>query len=181
MFPNNEILGWGAPSGENEHDQTWAIIGLLARKASASLSRQRSGRIQRIELAATRHGRAGAGWKQEWTVRDAVDCPDLDSEADFYARVVAVTDLNGDGRAEVTIPYHLFCGGGIEPSTVKIILREGATKLAIRGESLVRLPGQEPFGGERRYDPALLQPRMAAYKRHLDGVWQAVAVERGHR
>ena len=58
------------------------------------------------------------------------------------------TDVNGDGRVEATVAYHMFCGGGIDTHTVKVILREGATKLAIRGESTAIYPGQEPFGGE---------------------------------
>lgn len=115
------------------------------------------------------------GWKQEWTIRDGVDCPGLDVEASFFPAAVAFTDLNRDGRMEVTVSYRLFCGGGIDPYTVKVILRDGATKLAIRGESLVRMKGQEPFGGGHQYDNALLTPTYAAYKQHLDRVWRAVS------
>ena len=93
---------------------------------------------------------------------------------------VSITDINADGKAEVTIPYKLFCGGGIETATVKIILREGALKLAIRGESEVRLPGQEPFGGKHDYDKLLLTPAYAPYKVHLDQVWKAVSRDIRH-
>lgn len=61
---------------------------------------------------------------------------------DFFTADVGFTDLNLDGVAEVTVPYRLFCGGGVDPYTVKVILRDGTTKLAIRRESLVRYPGQ---------------------------------------
>ena len=74
--------------------------------------------------------------------------------------------------------YRLFCGGGVGPYTVKVILRDGTTKLAIRGESLVRIKGQAPFGGGHQYDKALLDPvnaANAAYKQHLDRVWRTVS------
>jgi hypothetical protein len=121
--------------------------------------------------------RTQTGWKQEWTIRDGVDCAGLDSDATFFPAAVTFTDLNHDGRMEVTVSYRLFCGGGVDPYTVKVILRDGATKLAIRGESLVRIAGQEPFGGGHQYDQALLAPAYAAYKRHLDQVWRTVSAD----
>lgn len=137
-----------------------------------------SGRTEHIELRATLYGRAGTRWTPEWTIHDLVDCPKLDAAADFFPNAVTFTDLNNDGRVETTVAYHLFCGGGIDTHTVKVILREGATKLAIRGESRMLYPGQEPFGGEHQYDKALLQPDRAAYKRHMDRIWEAVSVFR---
>lgn len=172
-----------APSGtvvgaQRIDDKEGEHVLVLARQTGPSPSRPNSGRIEHIELTATLYAHAGAIWKPEWTIRDMVDCPNLDSVADFFPKAVTFTDLNGDGRVEVTVPYHLFCGGGIDTHTVKVILREGATKLAIRGESRMLYPGQEPFGGEHQYDKALLQPDRAAYKRHLDRVWQEVSVFR---
>jgi hypothetical protein len=93
----------------------------------------------------------------------------------FFAADVSFTDLNSDGRTEVTVPCHLFGGGGVDPHTVKVILREGSTKLAIRGASLMRHPGQQPFGGEHRHDKALLAPERAAYRKHMDAVWRKVS------
>lgn len=165
-------------SAQRVSDNTGEHVLVLARKNAASPSRPTAGRSEYIELTAVYYQRtATAPWRQEWTIRDFTDCPGLDSAGDFFVNAIAFTDLNGDGRLEVTVPYHLFCGGGIEPRTVKVILRDGATKLAIRGESIIRLPGQEPFGGEHQYDKALLQPDRAKYKAHLDSVWKLVAAE----
>lgn len=119
--------------------------------------------------------RSRAGWKQDWVIRDGVDCPGLDADASFFPAAVTFTDLNQDGRMEVTVSYRLFCGGGVDPYTIKVILRDGATKLAIRGESLVTMKGVEPFGGAHQHDKALLTPAYAAYKQHLDRVWRAVS------
>ena len=110
--------------------------------------------------------------------RDGVDCPGLDVAAAFFAGAVAVTDLNGDGKAEVTVPYRFSCGGGVDSAQIKIILRDGPVKLSIRGQSRVELPDQAGFGGEHTHDKALLEPANAAFKQHLDAVWRAVSVEK---
>jgi hypothetical protein len=165
-------------SGLRIRDSNGEHVLVLARQAGPSPSRPKSGRVEHIELRATFYVHAGAAWNPEWTIHDVVDCPNLDSAADFFPKAVTFTDLNSDGRVETTVAYHMFCGGGIDTHTVKVILREGATKLAIRGESRMFYPGQEAFGGEHQYDKALLQPDRAAYKRHMDRIWEAVSVFR---
>jgi len=149
---------------------------VLARQVGPSPQNPESGRIELTELRATFYHSTAMGWKQEWKIHDVVDCPQLDSGADFFPKAATFTDLNGDGRVEVTVAYHMFCSGGIDTDTVKVILREGATKLAIRGQSRMIYPDNEPFGGEHEYDKALLQPDRAAYKKHMDRVWQNVSV-----
>lgn len=160
-------------------DRLGEHILVLDRKAGPSPKAPKSGRIEHIELNAAYYSRQNGGWRQEWSVHDVVDCPGLDAAADFFASSVSVTDINNDGKAEVTVPYELFCGGGIDTHTVKIILREGPLKLAIRGESTLRLPGQPPFGGDHAYDKILLTPAYAAYKRHMDRVWNTVSSDVG--
>lgn len=130
-----------------------------------------------FKLNASYFTRGQTGWRQEWDIRDGVDCAGLDSDAGFFPAAVTFTDLNHDGRMEVTVSYRTFCGGGVDPYVVKVILRDGATKLAIRGESLVRFPGQPPFGGGHKHDKALLSPVYAAYKQHLDQVWKTVSAD----
>lgn len=159
-------------------DRDGAHILLLTRTAGPSPSAPRSGRVEFIGLDAAFYTKGSAGWRASWTLHDEVDCPGLDSAADFFARAVAITDLNGNGKVEVTLPYAMFCGGGVDPSTVKVVLREGPLKLAIRGQSLLQLAGQPPFGGERVLDPALKAPANVAYRRHLEQVWKAVSVDR---
>ncbi len=150
---------------------------VLTRKGGPSSARPKSGRVEHIELDAAYYSQQAGVWNAEWTLHDFVECPGLDSAADFFSSSVSVTDLNGDGKAEVTIPYKLFCGGGIDSYTIKVILREGTNKLAIRGDSMVKLPAQEPFGGEHQHDKPLLTPANAAYKQHMDQVWKAVSVD----
>ncbi|MCU6497201.1 hypothetical protein LPN04_05270 [Rugamonas sp. A1-17] len=150
---------------------------VLSRKASRSQMANSGSNDDYLELAATYYGRKDGRWLTEWTVRDHVDCPILDRAADFFTTAVRVTDLNHDGRSEVTIPYRLFCSGGVDYSTVKVILRDGATKLAIRGE-LEFHDNAPALEGKRQYDAALLQPANAAYRKHMDAVWKAVVHHR---
>lgn len=157
-----------------------AHILVLSRKLGPSPAAPGSGRIERVDLIADYYRRLSPGrWQREWTIRDMSDCPGLDVDGDFFIPHVRFTDLNRDGKAEVTVPYRLSCGGGVDPSTVKVILREGVSKLAIRGESLVRVrqPGVEAFGGEHKLDAALHNPERALYKQHMTAVWDKVAVE----
>jgi hypothetical protein len=164
----------------NVQDKTGAHILILSSASGASRARPTSGRIERIDLRATYYRKAGSNsagpWTEEWTIKDGVDCPGLDASAAFFAKHVTVTDLNNDGVAEVTVPYKMFCGGGVDSDTVKIILRQGTEKYALRGESLVRIPGQESFGGAYKADAALSLPRNAPYQKHLLAIWKQVYI-----
>lgn len=156
------------------HDAIGEHVLLLTEKSIPSPN----GRIERIELVATYFDQAGGKWSPGWTVKDGVDCPGLDSAASFFPDATTITDLDKDGKAEVTVAYKTFCGGGIDPSVVKVILRQGKQKFAIRGESLIKYKGQEPMGGTNKPDKALLDSDKAVFKRHMDKVWQQVYVER---
>jgi len=156
------------------HDSLGEHVLLLTEKPTTAAN----GRVEQIELLATYYNQAAGNWTPEWTVKDGVDCPGLDSAASFFADATTVTDLDKDGKAEVTVAYKTFCGGGIDPSTVKVILRQGKQKFAIRGESLIKFKGQEAIGGTNKADKALLESDKAVFKRHMDKVWQQVYVER---
>ncbi|WP_431479142.1 M949_RS01915 family surface polysaccharide biosynthesis protein [Massilia eburnea] len=160
--------------GKKVSDALGEHILLLTEKSLAS----QNGRIEHIELVATYYDLADGKWTPAWAIKDGVDCPGLDSAASFFADATTVTDLDKDGKAEVTVAYKTFCGGGVDPSTVKVILRQGKQKFALRGESLIKFKGQEAMGGTNKPDKALLDSDKAVFKRHMDKVWQQVYVER---
>ena len=161
-------------------DKAGVYILVLSSASGPSRAQPNPARIERIDLRAIYYRKAGSNgagpWTEEWTIKDGVDCPGLDASAAFFATYVTVTNLNHDGVAEVTVPYKMFCGGGVDSDTVKIILRQGAEKYALRGESLVRIPGQDSFGGAYRADAVLSQPRNAAYQKHLLALWKQVYI-----
>jgi len=120
---------------------------------------------------------AGNKINKVWEIKDSVVCTGLDIEADFFTSATSITDLNNDGLSEVTVAYKMFCGGGVDPKEIKVIMRNGMDKYAIRGESLIAVEGNPPYGGTRRVDAALLAAPKS-FMTHLDKTWQAIYVER---
>lgn len=149
---------------------------VLSRTLGPSREQPKAGPEGRIDLRVTYYDERPFGWREAWTIKDSVDCPDLDMEGKFLAKGVTVTDLDRNGVAEVTVPYMTFCGGGVDPGVLKIIMRQGETKFALRGENEILIPGYAPDGGKNTPDKALLLPENAVFKRHLDKVWAQVKV-----
>ena len=66
-------------------------------------------------------------------VKDFVlDC-NFDGGANFLVESFTITDLNGNGRPELTFLYDLKCTGDLSPSRMKLIMLEGREKIALRG------------------------------------------------
>lgn len=175
-----EKIGLAGPlvKGVMFHDVNGAHLLLLTQRASPSKNKPDPNRMERHELKATQFKRAAKGWIQEWVINDYVDCPGLDSEAHFYLDKVSITDVNNDGHVEVLVPYNLFCGGGIDSKTIKIIMRTKNEKFALRGKSKMDLPGQESFGGEMEMDALLKKNKNAAYRDLLIKIWNDICVEK---
>lgn len=91
-------------------------------------------------------------WVLQWKVVDfEKNCP-VDVGASFISQSVAITDLNTDHIAEVSFMYRTYCTGGVDPYSLKLIMYDGKTKYAIRGETLIRLPEQPVYGGATTVD-----------------------------
>lgn len=131
--------------------------------------------MDQITLRAELFRRAGqaAPWASRWSVEDPVQCEGLDLEAGYFLDQVTATDLDKDGRAELTLASHSFCGGGVDPQQLRIGLRQGEQYYEVRGESLVEVEGDEPFGGDRQDDPALASAA-PVLRAHVDKVWEAI-------
>lgn len=131
--------------------------------------------VDQVTLRAELYRRAdpAAPWASRWSVEDPVQCPGLDMDAGYFLDQVTATDLDHNGRAELTLASHSFCGGGVDPQQLRIGLRQGDQYYEVRGESLVEVEGDEPFGGERQDDPALANAE-APLRAHVDKVWEAI-------
>ena len=90
-------------------------------------------------------------------VVDRADCPTANLTG-FAASTVALTDHDGDGRAEVGFGYFVGCGGG--DATVKQLWLRGADKFIVRGAG----PGTgEPEPAAARWPAAALAATVAAF------------------
>ena len=98
--------------------------------------------------------RRNGAWSQLWRTFDSVRECGEDVVLTHSPRTLAITDLDRDGVAETTFVYLLACRGGLDPADMKLIMHEGATKYAIRGNTDLRDSGFEYPAPRMALDPA---------------------------
>ena len=97
--------------------------------------------------------------------------------ASFHDAARTITDLDGDGIAEVTFAYELSCRSDVSPGTYKLLVLENGRKYILRGETTVD-PGDGVMGGTFTADP-VESKWPAAFLRHAKKVWAATAADTG--
>lgn len=86
-------------------------------------------------------------YKRIWKLYDYNKCYGVDWYAGFIRKGTTITDLDNNGISEISMPYVLVCRGDVSPGDMKIIMYEGNTKYAIRGETeFCHL--NNPYGGD---------------------------------
>lgn len=86
--------------------------------------------------------KSDTGYQIVWKLTDYVtECP-FDVTIGFFKKSTQITDLNADSLAEVTLIYKMSCRSDVSPDYMKLIMREGAQKYALRG--LMCDPGNGP-------------------------------------
>jgi hypothetical protein len=105
-----------------------------------------------IYLYAYHYADKGDGYKQLIKIQDWEEKCDLVNHAQFRQKTINITDLNKDGKAELTFIYRLGCNGDPTPVTMKLIMLEDGEKYAIRGTTLVVLSPEYKYGGEMNID-----------------------------
>lgn len=111
-----------------------------------------AGLVRMAQLSAWQYVRppGSAAYHELWHLRDfVVNCP-LDLTLRLRPGSTAITDLDHNGRSETTLVYALACRSGAGSATLKLILRAGAAKYALRGTT-VRADDPDPA---RRRPPA---------------------------
>jgi hypothetical protein len=85
------------------------------------------------KLYAFQYTQKGASWELAWKLFDEErECP-FDLLLAPLPASTSITDLDGDGTAEVTLVYEKTCRSDVSPAEMKVILREGGDKYALRG------------------------------------------------
>jgi hypothetical protein len=127
-------------------------------------------RINGIHLQGYCYKLNGDKCQREWQMNDLVTKCEVDLAADFVNNTFAVTDLDNNGRGEVWLMYHMACRGDVSPSSIKIIMHEGAKKYALRGESRVKVNATDYYGGTYKLDEAF-QKGPAQFRQHALQLW----------
>lgn len=115
-------------------------------------------------------------FREAWRHREVVECEGLDFDGGFLGDALLVKDLDGDGFAEVLVGLSTFCGGGIDPRQIKLVLHTRDRDCVLEGESIVRPPGGPAFGGSYGMTPhedAIAAPFRAA----LLAAWERVRAD----
>jgi hypothetical protein len=73
-----------------------------------------------------------------WRLQDGVTACSLDMTLGLKPNSTAITDLDKDGQSETTLLYMLACRGDVSPASLKLIMREGSYKYALRGSTVVQ-------------------------------------------
>ncbi|WP_373281601.1 M949_RS01915 family surface polysaccharide biosynthesis protein [Hymenobacter lutimineralis] len=94
--------------------------------------------VQSVSLYARQYVQRAGKWKELWHLQDGVERCAFDMWLGPVPGAVAVTDLDADGRTETTLVYKLVCRSDVSPADLKLIMREGPDKYALRGHTVVQ-------------------------------------------
>jgi hypothetical protein len=156
LYTGNVVAGarWLDDNGENL--LLLCETGPLRRPVPRSSKRYLFGEWGSIaELYGYHYVKAKEKYRLLWKLYDFAEICQEDIDATFLPNSLSITDLDGNGIAESTFLYKLACRGGIDPAQLKLIMHEGNSKYALRGETLV--PAGAPdkkLGGQKTIDPA---------------------------
>lgn len=117
--------------------------------------------------------KAKKGWRELRRVKDWVPNCQFDLILDVKTKAFSVTDLDGDGHAEITFAYEADCTSDVSPNGLKVILLEAGAKHAVRGNTRVRVSEKDYMGGDARYDKSF-DEAPKALRAHAEKVWAAL-------
>lgn len=92
-------------------------------------------------------------WTKVWEAKDFVEKCEFDVALDVLEPSLTVSDLDGDGEPEFAFAYTLGCFSDVSPRDMKLLLYEGKTKYALRGQTKLVDAG-EVYGGTFTPDAA---------------------------
>ena len=119
---------------------------------------------------------SGGEWARTWQVADAVEACQVDLACSFVKNSLALSDVDGDGIAEVSFVYRVDCFGGLDPIAQKLMVFHRGIKYAIRGRTVVHEPGGRALDPEyflfdeafKKAPPGLLRYAIQKWRRFQD-------------
>lgn len=135
---------------DGEHTVLYTIT-----KEKASKTPSEDGDICRSQnLNVYRYTKENGTWKRKWRIYDFVqDCP-YGLTLGYVPPMLQVTDLDGNGSAEIWSGYVVHCSSDVSPIPMKLIMYEKGTKYAVRGKSRCRVSDNKYEGGSFTPDKA---------------------------
>ena len=135
---------------DGEHTVLYTIT-----KEKASKTPSEDGDICRSQnLNVYRYTKENGTWKRKWRIYDFVqDCP-YGLTLGYVPPMLQVTDLDGNGSAEIWSGYVVHCSSDVSPIPMKLIMYEKGTKYAVRGKSRCRVSDAQYEGGSFTPDKA---------------------------
>jgi hypothetical protein len=94
---------------------------------------------------------ADSTFKEVWKISEVVDECAFDIRCDFFSNSLTVTDLDGDGIAEVGFAFAKGCKSESGPDEKKLIFYEGKDLYQIKGTTSV-IKGTQQLGGEKQVE-----------------------------
>jgi hypothetical protein len=140
----DSALKWTDKNGENL--VMLAVLNRLSKNAEGEVLPSAVLTVDHILIA------NGQRTRSLRSVRDGVAPCDFDLTAEFLG-AATLTDLDGDGIAEVTVAYQLSCKSDISPDIVKLLVIENGEKYILRGEGLYPDDDGKMRGGGFEPDP----------------------------
>lgn len=85
------------------------------------------------ELYAAHYAGTNGNYQLIWSISEAEKACPFDVTCEFIRDAIAITDLDADQLAEVTVQYKLACRSDVSPAIMKLVLYEGGTKYGLQG------------------------------------------------
>jgi hypothetical protein len=90
-------------------------------------------------------------YKEVWKISEVVEECAFDVRCDFYSNSLTVTDLDGDGIAEVGFAFVKGCKAESGPDEKKLVFYEGKDLYLIKGTTTV-VKGDQKLGGDKQVE-----------------------------
>lgn len=103
--------------------------------------------------------------------RDVIECYMGGMLAKFVDKAFTVTDLDGDGLAEITYGYQLACRSDVSTATYKLLLAENGKKHILRGNTKLARENLPESGTFKPEPDAKKWPK--GFFEHAVEVWKA--------
>ncbi len=122
-------------------------------------------------IRAYRFNEGADGPVKVWQMTEGVENCDVSTLASFGGEAPILTDLDGDGLAEIWMSYVCMCQGDVSPIDLTLVMYEGRKKHAMRGLTLDMAACAESFVDDDGQMDQAFQKAPQAIKDYAQNFW----------